>query len=69
MDANSWVCKSLNLSHVIAHEAGHWFGFDRVSACEQCMMSPSIGGDYFPRWQLKSEVMNPLFIELAKKLV
>jgi hypothetical protein len=68
MDVNSWVGKNINLSHVIAHEAGHWFGLDHVTNCEQCMMNPSIGGTFSPRWQLKSEVMNPLFIELAKKL-
>lgn len=68
MYANSWIGKNINLSHVIAHEAGHWFGFDHVSNCEQCMMHPSIGGNFVTRWQNKSEVMNPLFEELARKL-
>ena len=69
MDVNSWVGKNINLSHVIAHEAGHWFGFDHVSNCQQCMMHPSIGGEFIPRWQYKGEVMDRLFNELARKLV
>lgn len=70
MDANSWVGAEgrLNLSHVIAHEAGHWFGFDHVSTCKRCMMNRSLGGNFFPRWQERSDVMNPLFAELASKL-
>lgn len=71
MDANSWIGSEgrLNLSHVIAHEAGHWFGFDHVSTCEKCMMNRSLGGSFFPRWQERADVMNPLFAELARKLL
>lgn len=68
MDVNSRVGKNINLSHVIAHEAGHWFGFDHVSNCPQCMMNPSLGEDFVPRWQYKGEVMDKLFNELARKL-
>lgn len=68
MDVNSWVGSRINLSHVIAHEAGHWFGFDHVSNCPQCMMNPSVGGSFIPRWQYKGEVMDKLFNELARKL-
>jgi Matrixin len=68
MDVNSWVGAKINLSHVIAHEAGHWFGFDHVSNCPQCMLNPSLGGSFVPRWQYKNEVMNSLFTELARKL-
>ncbi len=68
MDVNSRVGSRINLSHVIAHEAGHWFGFDHVSNCPQCMMNPSLGGSFVPRWQYKGEVMDKLFNELARKL-
>jgi hypothetical protein len=68
MDVNSWVGEKINLSHVIAHEAGHWFGFDHVTNCQKCMMNPAIGGDFIVRWQYKGEVMNVLFTELARKL-
>jgi hypothetical protein len=68
MDANSWVGTKINLSHVIAHEAGHWFGFDHVSDCPQCMLNPSLGGSFVPKWQYKDEVMNKLFNELVRKL-
>jgi hypothetical protein len=68
MDVNSWVGTKINLSHVIAHEAGHWFGFDHVSNCPQCMMNPSLGGSFVPKWQYKGEVMDKLFNELARKL-
>lgn len=68
MDVTSWVGRSLNLSHVIAHEAGHWFGFDHVSTCDKCIMNSSLGGNFVPRWQERSEIMNRLFAELARKL-
>ena len=68
MNVNSWVGENINLSHVIAHESGHWFGFDPVSNCPQCMMNPSIGGSFVPKWQYKGEVMDKLFNELARKL-
>ncbi len=68
MDVNSWVDTRLNLSHVIAHEAGHWFGFDHTETCEKCMMNRSLGGNFFPRWQERDDIMNPLFAELSRKL-
>ena len=68
MDVNSSVGTRLNLSHVIAHEAGHWFGFDHTETCKKCMMNRSLGGNFFPRWQERHDIMNPLFAELARKL-
>ena len=68
MDVNTWVGTKFNLSHVIAHEAGHWFGFDHTETCPKCMMNRTVGGNFFPRWQERDDIMNPLFAELARKL-
>ncbi|MBL8207948.1 MAG: matrixin family metalloprotease [Blastocatellia bacterium] len=74
MDANSWADRKINLSHVIAHEAGHWFGFDHVRKdergddCKTCIMYPSIGGGHSPKWQTASKITNSLFEQLARKL-
>lgn len=71
MDVNSWVPSAgfrINLSQLLAHEAGHWFGFAHNDTTDRGIMYPSIGGDFPPRWQLPEGPMQEIFRQLATKL-
>lgn len=59
----------MNISYVIAHEVGHFFGFPHVNDTG-CIMNPQIGGDRHkrPLWQVPENQMNPLFANLARQV-
>jgi hypothetical protein len=58
-----------NITYLIAHEAGHFFGFPHVED-DGSIMNPVIGPDpnKRPRWQVPDSQMRPLFAALARKL-
>ena len=74
MDKPSWIWKKedggrrtyLNLSHLIAHEVGHFFGFPHIND-ENSIMYCSLGADKPQRWQ-EPEPYNLFFKALAYKL-
>ncbi len=70
MDEPSWIYKDgksyINLTHVIAHEVGHFLGFPHINN-DKSIMYCSAGGDDIPRWQTP-ESTNNYFKTLVGKL-
>jgi hypothetical protein len=56
----------INISYIIAHECGHFFGFPHVSSPANMMFEslPQIDAER-PRWQTPDEQMRPLFDYIA----
>jgi hypothetical protein len=59
-----------NITYLIAHEAGHFFGFPHVDDAHS-IMNPQLTDppDDRPRWQLPYPSMDVLFTELAQRIV
>jgi len=74
MDEAPWIQGTdgrwrMNMTHLIAHEAGHHFGFPHVDVRPCIMHSLSEGGaDPRPVWQQPEVVMKPLFENLVDRL-
>jgi hypothetical protein len=54
----------VNLTYVIAHEAGHFFGFPHVASTD-AIMYPSIGTGVQQRWHDQALEQRKLFVDLA----
>jgi Matrixin len=72
LDAAAWIKKDalyyLNITYVIAHEVGHFFGFDHVNGPDAIMYA-SIGGQTRQRWHDASNLYQQVqFRALAAQL-
>jgi hypothetical protein len=58
----------INLTYLLAHEVGHFYGFDHINDSSNIMF-PSIGGNNLrPKWQTPEGISNPMFWALADAL-
>lgn len=69
IDNSVWILGSdqmfrFNISYLIAHECGHFFGFPHVPSSES-MMNATLGPNR-PRWQTPDNLMKPLFENVAR---
>jgi hypothetical protein len=57
-----------NISYLIAHETGHFFGFPHVESLDSIMNATTKKDGDRPRWQTPDHLMKPLFENIAHQM-